>query len=149
MARVYKRVGGVKIEKLIGQHEDVQQRMDEVAEHVRRRAEGILRAHRADGDAEIEVVQKGALLPDRYIVLADVAGPPLRPGGAAMTIEMGRAPSYGSDGQLIHPGHAPIAPLRRAATIPVEAKANLRGALARQRRAAARRGRAVKRRRRR
>lgn len=113
MAVVYKKAAGYKIQKLVGMHEDVQQRMDEVAHHVRQRAVRILAQHEDQGHAFIEPVSSGTKLPDRYIVLNDTRGM-----AAAMTIEFGRGPSYSDQGALIHPGHDPVAPLRRAAQIP-------------------------------
>lgn len=112
MATVYRRAGGYKLEKLIGKHEDVQNRMDEVAEHIRRRATAELAKHEDTGDSYIEAVGVGTKLPDRYITLNDERGQ-----GAAMSIEYGRRPSYSEDGDLIDPGMEGIAPLRKAAAI--------------------------------
>lgn len=112
MAKVYLRAHGYKLEKLIGKHDDVQDRLDQVAGHIARRARGVLAAHRHKGHAEIEGPYKGSKLPDRYIVLSDERGQ-----SAAMSIEFGRGPRFSGDGNMLDPGAPPVAPLRLGASM--------------------------------
>lgn len=88
MAEIYKKIpgkGGGKIQKVIAEHDGVQDWLDEYIFHAAVRAEAILAEHRDQGHAFIEV-EAGDI--DRYLILNDERGQ-----AAAMSIEYGRAPS--------------------------------------------------------
>lgn len=105
MSEVYRRVNGKKLTKLIAEHEVVQFRLGQVTGELAARASSILAAHRHDGHARIET-ERGRI--DHYVVLDDTRGL-----GAAMSIEFGR------EGSELRAGMQGVAPLRRAASLPV------------------------------
>lgn len=83
MAKVYTRVGGRKLTKLIALNEGVQAELERRTFEIATRAEVDLIEHRADGDAAIEV-EHGDV--DFYVILTDDRGQK-----AALSIEFGRA----------------------------------------------------------
>lgn len=82
MAKVYKAVGGKKIQKHMAQLDGVQADLEARTFIMAARAEEALIQHRADGHAEIEV-EHGDV--DWYVVLSDERGEK-----AALSIEYGR-----------------------------------------------------------
>lgn len=91
MSQVYKRVRGMKIEKLIARHQVVQARLDKEIGRAQLRAEAKLAQHRSNRDtnhARIET-SKGRI--DRWLTLDDPAG---------MSIEFGRAPDEDGRGGM-------------------------------------------------
>lgn len=94
MAKVYKRVAGGKLEKVIAYHKTVGDRMDAIMFEAYAKATETLHQHRHEGHAYIDMEQ-GDL--DRYLILVDTAdeaadkNPLVHNLNTAMSIEYGRA----------------------------------------------------------
>lgn len=101
MAKVYARVGGKKLTKIIAMTEQAQAGVDGVAQKIGVEAEGLLAAHVHDGHSRI-TLEKGDV--DAYVVLDDERGQ-----AAAMTIEFGRQANADGNGAM-----EGLAVLRRA-----------------------------------
>lgn len=109
MAEVFRRASnGMKVTKVAALAEETQWGLGLAAVKIAARAKAILTAHRHDGHADIDV-ESGSI--DRFVILSDMRGL-----GAAMSIEFGRAPGTTSSWGPMEP----VAPLRIAASIPVQ-----------------------------
>jgi hypothetical protein len=82
MAYVYKGLGGKKLSEVIAANPGVQAELEERTFEIGIRAEQLLKDHRADGHADIDI-EHGDI--DYYVVLTDERGQK-----AAMSIEYGR-----------------------------------------------------------
>jgi hypothetical protein len=84
VAKVYARVGGKPLTKVIALHRDVQSRIDDETEFYALKADGLLRARAKNRTNDSEItVDRGDV--DGYVVLDDSRGL-----DAALTIEYGR-----------------------------------------------------------
>lgn len=92
MAKVYSRVRGKKLEKVIAITEETQLALSEHAANAARRARADLTRHRYEGHSEI-LVEKGRV--DRYVILSDERGL-----WHAMSIEYGRRPDEDGKGGM-------------------------------------------------
>ena len=111
MAEVWKRGdNGMKVTEIAARHVVTQWSLGQHRDVIAARARAVLAASRYEGDARI-TTEDGDI--DKYVTLDDTAGL-----GAAMSIEFGRGPDTTSPWGPMEP----VAPLRIAASIPVNSR---------------------------